>query len=1389
MKEESKKVSFLVNRYGLLAVLGLGVSFLGTEVYAAAPVYPTIGTDKGGRVSVGDPNGVFPIDDKGALGTATAGGDVFTNKGGFVLQGKADDDALLQALFDAAKEGAGFKPDTAHSYQDIKVAFSAGGAINKRFIATENDSLGKILNKLAIERARAAIAGLDVATVRTGNVNGVSTNISTAVDEDEVKRILAEFKKVDFLTKEAVGLWLEAIKNATAPDMTAVGGVNVDFGNAGGADPDLAKTIDNQAKLIAVGTKLKAIFDASAFWAASAGGNGIVDRLETLATEVNTLAASLNAGMIAPAGLWSDANAGKLATLLGAASGGTIVAGTKDAVEIIKELKAKVATVKTLLTDKRPDIGDPTLLALKNVLSTASGAADANAAHAFLLAHCDVIDAQLTTLGSGIEDRIRGLFTIQPVTGSKNRTFVLQISANELKNNLDLQNAFTGVSVAVHTEHMKENDRVVVLFDNLDAAKPSGVAINGGDIFFGKLTKPLSLIFAHKHEGKSIPLGGFVDFATLSGTPPKPENDPAFNYINLTLAQSGQTPVDKDGNPTVYTHTFQKKIRVNSLEVGAKDGKLAFPHMQGNTLATESPFATGASANFAQGLEAKTKITLHKGSFVKSTDMAAVELIDEGSRISADNLKITTTATVLGDATWQAKQLTIGNLAIKGSALDLDVGSVLTSEPKSTSWSITDGEMNIKQDLVLPVQIVGDTAYFPIIEISSAEPQKGNFSVVSIADGKKFSLPAITKDKVNGEGNLSHIISVKKDALLQLCGGKEKAATIEMQDNKGVNIVYTNPGAVVEVTGKFVFNQGKLDVGADRGQSFYYNTDAKVIFSGNLVLKGNMKVEGTTLVFNPESFTDPCLVWSDGGVVDNKQIGNVVLSSNGLLKTYGKEKLTEMIKNGEGLAFISVKDNAKSAQIFESLSNIKMQDNDFLKIDTEKLKEAFKKAVAEGGEVKLPADIISINSDYKDPTTTEDGPTTKEPTEEPPPSDVVSGIWSRTSPGLRNAINSELNVAGDERSILGGALGNLALDVKIDNQAKEKALGLLSKGTSEEKARMTLQIIESARNVLYSKLNGDPGTPYRSLWASAFGDVARNDISGYKMSCDIYGFIAGGDARINDTWTVGILGGHGKAKGKYKGDWFMSNSNNRCDDKSYFGGVYTMWDDFITDLNVKVSLLGGHCKYDESRGYLDFNNYGESFQSENFHKGFFVSGDIDATYKHWSACGMDFGPWLALSITNVHHRAFDSVIGDINEAGGNEENEENEGNEGGNGNHHDVTKAIGSANRRAIDTIFGIAASYDLTSYGALAFNLGYKHDFRRLKGGNVELSADGEENPDEDMIKYDLLNGKSGRDSFVAKASVNMQFGQFGLSLGGHGQIGNHFKDIAGSITASYSF
>lgn len=164
-----------------------------------------------------------------------------------------------------------------------------------------------------------------------------------------------------------------------------------------------------------------------------------------------------------------------------------------------------------------------------------------------------------------------------------------------------------------------------------------------------------------------------------------------------------------------------------------------------------------------------------------------------------------------------------------------------------------------------------------------------------------------------------------------------------------------------------------------------------------------------------------------------------------------------------------------------------------------------------------------------------------------------------------------------------------AIDKLIEGDVKnaKKRLETINRSAAEENARGVMQLADSARRTAYNNLDKflEPSAHY-SIWASGFGDIARQKVCGYKMNYDIYGFEAGIDAALNNYWTLGLLGGYGKVNGKFKGEYKLSGASDyldKCDTKSYFGGIYGMWSDFVQDLEIKFSLLAGHAKFGEKR--------------------------------------------------------------------------------------------------------------------------------------------------------------------------------------------------------------
>lgn len=407
------------------------------------------------------------------------------------------------------------------------------------------------------------------------------------------------------------------------------------------------------------------------------------------------------------------------------------------------------------------------------------------------------------------------------------------------------------------------------------------------------------------------------------------------------------------------------------------------------------------------------------------------------------------------------------------------------------------------------------------------------------------------------------------------------------------------------------------------------------------------------------------------------------------------------------------------------------------------------------------------------------------------PSILLSSLAQPYRVGRRNAGSTPEFVPNEDGSgvtVTGTVTGKGLLDGALAKYAEAdishagKRLEAITRSTAEENARAAIQIANSARATAYNNLDKlmDPAAHY-SIWASGFGDIARQKVSGYKVNYDIYGFEAGLDTALNNYWTLGILGGYGKATGKFKGEYRVAKIDSyldKCDTKSYFGGVYGMWSDFVQDLEVKFSLLAGHLKFDEKRN-IKSPLTGKSVTDFGA-KGWWISGNVDATYKHWDVAGIKLGPWAAFSFTDVHQKE------SANPIFGKDEVKINDG-------KGLVSKVSEKYNRYAPELTIGVAADYD-SPFGLINLAAGYKRDFHKLSGGasylhSQVIGADGKVVGDSHKLDLGKETHQAGKNSFVAQASYNMEYGPVGLSLGLRGQIGDHFKDVAGSVTISYSF
>ena len=329
----------------------------------------------------------------------------------------------------------------------------------------------------------------------------------------------------------------------------------------------------------------------------------------------------------------------------------------------------------------------------------------------------------------------------------------------------------------------------------------------------------------------------------------------------------------------------------------------------------------------------------------------------------------------------------------------------------------------------------------------------------------------------------------------------------------------------------------------------------------------------------------------------------------------------------------------------------------------------------------------------------------------------------------------------------------------------EKISRAIGRTTTEEKNRATLQFISAARRSIYNHADIESSNRF-NLWVSLFGSLGRQSKNGgYKMDSDVYGFLVGTDTYINESILLGLVGGYGKTDAEYKGD-FLTNYALKNKPESYFGGLYGLWANLNNDMKLKFLAIFGRTKHKENSSVIDLENstvVADTTQANKHHANW-VSGNLDFTYKPFKFYGIHVGPWASLSFTHNKQKENNFIVG---------QNGTNE-----------LSKIIESAKVNAIEMTLGIAADYGFST-GSLEVKAGYKHDFRHdISGGKVTLKQ-GDNYKKEFDPYYDIV----GKNTFALEAAYSAQFGNFGVSLGAQGEIGNQWKDFGGSLTASYSF
>ncbi|MDR2201072.1 MAG: autotransporter outer membrane beta-barrel domain-containing protein [Puniceicoccales bacterium] len=706
-----------------------------------------------------------------------------------------------------------------------------------------------------------------------------------------------------------------------------------------------------------------------------------------------------------------------------------------------------------------------------------------------------------------------------------------------------------------------------------------------------------------------------------------------------------------------------------------------------------------------------------------------------------DNLAVSSAILVKNDSTLKiadTKSLIVGEggVSIKGTILNLGTGTAgnsISIIPAGEDTSIeieNNGTLQLTSNIEFPNGGTDDVhhCFIEIYPESTGNLKLGENTITTYAAQTGYA-----------------IVQIRDNAQATISGGEDahraKLVLDANSSNSDLLTIYNNATVTL---------RGKIDLEVPDGRdcsAIFAGENVTIRFAdadvGTINLKGNIvagKGLQLTLMFTGDAAAvGSVLEWPEGALTATNP--TIAVSISDFLKEQGISEFSGKIaayKTGNKHFDIDLTANTNKNAILEALFGSTVAE------------KAIENAAIEG--LKLVPDGDLVKFDFTNAVSKINNL-----------KDYLGADFNHTfvAGDLFKELSRDANKAQGARSSITNAILTQWLfnDEQVNSRQKVRVLSAFSKPTTEEKNRAALTLVDSIRETAYSKM-GQPTSigKHYNLWASGFGDRAKNsNLKNYRMNFDVFGFTTGVDAWVTDHLLLGTMVGYGKVDAKYKGDLFLSQSDH-CDLKSYYGGIYGMWDDFIDDVTAKFSLLGGRGKYRETYTlpYLVLTDF---YTSNVKHRSSWVSGNVDCTYKHWEVGGLAFGPWLSLSATSIHQKAC----------------------------HYDEKHYVDAADRLAIETILGVAANYNFTE-GNFELALGYKHEFFNKEGGDVNLSLWNDDD-EKDTMKYGAAHVRTGRDALVSKAALNMKFGDVGLALAGHGQYGNHFNDIAGSVTLSYSF
>ncbi|MDR2812528.1 MAG: autotransporter outer membrane beta-barrel domain-containing protein [Puniceicoccales bacterium] len=1381
MKEESKKVGLLVNRYGLLAILGLGYSFLGmsaceatatTTPAATTPTaFPSDFNLKGITQDVrlianfsGNPN-AWIFDSNGALSAPGTVADIFrANESDTVkFLGAPEAGKVIQVIFDGSHLGSGSVADKVSDEIPLDVLNS---------LREEPDSIGPIYEALYnlsfnIGMAAASKEASAIATATQTKTAGASAsgadNAIKEVFEDTIARVYdaENAAKANQSNSDDAGD-LEEFWVNLADDTSSQESLRKAWGNIVKAAQ--ANNNNDEIKFDDVGDS-----DLNKMTLGYTLGTALLKLINGKAVD-DISYADLRGAIVAANGVYAaDVKIDAIKNIIAKADEITKLLEPLEGKDKIMDLAQKAGTGNTAV--KRIEDAKEVIEEAKKVSKEAweklGQLIDANSVFGQIKANSfrdyfndgdtDVFKKALEDLfGNG---KMKAPFVFAPVQASAdapNRTFVLQITQQGLSDTLDLTNKNGNLrSVVVDAENMRKDETFCIVFNSTNNQNVQ--PIRYGSISYLNLKTDTNLLLANNISETVL-----VD--NIGALEPKD----LYDHLTSQIIVNNKENVIKVASGDIL---YFKKLILGapppaSLKL-VKDNTLKespVPIYYGN-FNSESPLCVRDGIDVRSDSILKlTQITLDNATMDTSgfCFMGGDITIPENTTLTMSFLRISPLDfddKIALNGTGDGK---VGVFSVKGDLIFRKNDVINYKDPKPETFS--------SYDMAFDVVNEGNTSYHNYIVAEGGtleEPLLINLNGTTLSLRDEDENGKRVLDKINTKDS-SQLILVKKGSVVKINGGYREDGTASGTLNldlhgdqaKRVALIRTEGGATV------ILDPVTLDAGSYTVLDAQPDDVFRVLDTDPVVLKGNINGSLVNFVFvlsDPDTpKAQSMLSWPSGASQQNARITLSYDFADFSLAQQGAKVAQAFLeaykaKNPQ-IVFLDLKNNPNKATIKASLPD---QINGPIKGITFK--------VDPDGNVVLDLSNVTVPSDLKG----------------------LLGGGVDTS-HLSDSFHKLLNniIANGARTQIEE---NIAAYVHsgLNDQEKSRILSAFCKTTTEEKNRMTLTLANSARETVYSKMGQEfLGDKHYSVWASGLGDITKNgSSSSYKMDCDIYGFTAGIDWRASNNLLIGAFGGYGKAKAKYKGAMQLHDKNpdgsdkaSKCDLESYFGGIYGMWDEFIQDICVKFSLMAGHGKYKDHYALprLDAIAY-QSINSTP--KGHWISGNIDCTYKHWNLYGVNIGPWVSLSAATVHQKA-DAVS--INESAVVV---------GQNRFPSHFWRKVDAADRRSIETTIGVAADYDFSA-GVLELALGYKHEFRRLKDGNVsfcEIYDDGSgtvaRGAYAEYLKFDTFNVKTGKDSFVAKAAWNMKFGDFGLSVGGHTQLGNHFRDIAGSITASYSF